>query len=116
MPVQFLIADHHWIKMKQDIPRHTKSSQKMTLLHQLINTGIKITICPTDPSDTSMHFSLAMSADGKLVATGQMGKDAYITVWDSFTCQPVSVIHDGHSHSVTSLAFSSDGSVSAGLW
>lgn len=54
-----------------------------------------------------------MSADGKLVATGQMGKDAYITVWDSFTCQPVSVIHDGHSHSVTSLAFSSDGSVSA---
>ncbi|XP_042878001.1 echinoderm microtubule-associated protein-like 5 [Penaeus japonicus] len=59
--------------------------------------------------------SLTMSADGKLVATGQMGKDAYITVWDSFTCQPVSVIHDGHSHAVTSLAFSSDGSMLASV-
>lgn len=52
-----------------------------------------------------------MTADGTMAATGQVGKDAYITVWDPSSCDPVSVIRDGHTSRVTALAFSSDNKV-----
>ncbi|XP_069172867.1 echinoderm microtubule-associated protein-like 5 isoform X2 [Procambarus clarkii] len=52
--------------------------------------------------------SLAATGEGSMAATGQVGKDAYITVWDTTTCSPVSVLKDGHTHRVSSLAFSTD--------
>ncbi|XP_042240211.1 echinoderm microtubule-associated protein-like 6 isoform X2 [Homarus americanus] len=52
--------------------------------------------------------SLAMTGDMHLAATGQVGKDAYITVWDTSTRDPISVIRDGHTHRVSTLSFSSD--------
>ncbi|XP_066956728.1 echinoderm microtubule-associated protein-like 6 isoform X2 [Macrobrachium rosenbergii] len=53
--------------------------------------------------------SLAVDSKGEMAATGQVGKDAYITVWDAVTCEPVSVMHDGHAGKVSALAFSADG-------
>lgn len=31
----------------------------------------------------ALFFSLSLHPDGKLVATGQVGKDPYICVWDT---------------------------------
>ncbi|XP_041920805.1 echinoderm microtubule-associated protein-like 6 isoform X3 [Alosa alosa] len=54
-------------------------------------------------------ISLALHPERSLVATGQVGKDPFICVWDTFTVQTVSILKDGHSHGVACLAFSSDG-------
>ena len=50
--------------------------------------------------------SLAVDTTGSLAATGQVGKDAYIAVWDTSSSDPMSVIHDAHTHTVSVLAFS----------
>lgn len=52
--------------------------------------------------------SLAVCNDGETVATGQVGRDAYITVWDTSTCHTISVLRDGHNNKVSSLAFTTD--------
>ncbi|TTD32934.1 Echinoderm microtubule-associated protein-like 6 [Bagarius yarrelli] len=51
------------------------------------------------------------------VATGQVGKDPYICVWDSYTLTTVSILRDVHTHGVACLAFDADGQrlVSVGL-
>uniref|UniRef100_A0A673BND2 EMAP like 6 n=1 Tax=Sphaeramia orbicularis TaxID=375764 RepID=A0A673BND2_9TELE len=54
-------------------------------------------------------ISLALHPERSLVATGQVGKDPYVCVWDSFTVQTVSLLRDGHTHGIACLAFSSDG-------
>ncbi|KAG8123066.1 hypothetical protein E2320_018466, partial [Naja naja] len=53
--------------------------------------------------------SLALHPDKTLVATGQVGKDPYICIWDSYNVQAVSVLKDAHTHGVACLAFDSDG-------
>ena len=53
-----------------------------------------------------------MHHERSLIATGQFGKDPYICVWDSNTVQTVSILKDGHTHGIGSIAFSPDGSVS----
>ena len=55
--------------------------------------------------------SLALHPEKQLVATGQVGKDPYICVWDSRTCQTVSIMKDTHQRGVTCLAFNSSGTV-----
>ncbi|XP_030627440.1 echinoderm microtubule-associated protein-like 6 isoform X1 [Chanos chanos] len=62
-------------------------------------------------------ISLALHPEKSLVATGQVGKDPYICVWDTFSVQTVSILKDTHSHGVACLAFSADGQrlVSVGL-
>ncbi|XP_074434711.1 echinoderm microtubule-associated protein-like 6 isoform X3 [Larus michahellis] len=54
-------------------------------------------------------ISLAVHPDKTLVATGQVGKDPYICIWDSYRVQTVSVLKDAHTHGVACLAFDSDG-------
>ncbi|KAK9412191.1 echinoderm microtubule-associated protein-like 6 [Crotalus adamanteus] len=54
-------------------------------------------------------ISLALHPDKTLVATGQVGKDPYICIWDSYNIQAVSVLKDAHTHGVACLAFDSDG-------
>uniref|UniRef100_A0A8C4H6J2 EMAP like 6 n=1 Tax=Dicentrarchus labrax TaxID=13489 RepID=A0A8C4H6J2_DICLA len=54
-------------------------------------------------------ISLALHPERSLVATGQVGKDPYVCVWDSFTAQTVSLLRDGHTHGIACLAFSADG-------
>nr|XP_020441832.1 echinoderm microtubule-associated protein-like 6 isoform X2 [Monopterus albus] len=54
-------------------------------------------------------ISLALHPERSLVATGQVGKDPYVCVWDSFTVQTVSLLRDGHTHGIACLAFSGDG-------
>ncbi|XP_038164227.1 echinoderm microtubule-associated protein-like 6 isoform X3 [Cyprinodon tularosa] len=54
-------------------------------------------------------ISLALHPERSLVATGQVGKDPYVCVWDSFTVQTVSLLRDGHTHGIACLAFSADG-------
>ncbi|OCT79280.1 hypothetical protein XELAEV_18026090mg [Xenopus laevis] len=54
-------------------------------------------------------ISLALHPDRSLVATGQVGKDPYICIWDSYTVQTVSILKDVHTHGVAGLAFNSDG-------
>ncbi|XP_035982199.1 echinoderm microtubule-associated protein-like 6 isoform X1 [Fundulus heteroclitus] len=54
-------------------------------------------------------ISLALHPERSLVATGQVGKEPYVCVWDSFTVQTVSLLRDGHTHGVACLAFSADG-------
>lgn len=56
--------------------------------------------------------SLAVHPDKTLVATGQVGKDPYICIWDSYRVQTVSVLKDAHTHGVACLAFDSDNQVS----
>ncbi|XP_071235743.1 echinoderm microtubule-associated protein-like 6 isoform X1 [Salvelinus alpinus] len=54
-------------------------------------------------------ISLGLHPERSLVATGQVGKEPYICVWDTFSVQTISVLKDGHSHGVACLAFSADG-------
>ncbi|KAM4607535.1 echinoderm microtubule-associated protein-like 6 isoform 3-T3 [Polymixia lowei] len=54
-------------------------------------------------------ISLALHPDRSLVATGQVGKDPYVCVWDTFTVHTVSLLRDGHTHGIACLAFSADG-------
>lgn len=56
-------------------------------------------------------FSLALHPDKTLVATGQVGKEPYICIWDSYNVQTVSILKDVHTHGVACLAFNSDGQV-----
>ncbi|CAH3196152.1 unnamed protein product [Porites evermanni] len=62
-------------------------------------------------------ISLALHPDKQLVATGQVGKDPYICVWDTRSCQTVSIMKDTHQRGVTCLAFNNSGTllVSVGL-
>ncbi|KAG9260088.1 echinoderm microtubule-associated protein-like 6 isoform X4 [Astyanax mexicanus] len=53
-------------------------------------------------------ISLALHPERSLVATGQVGKDPYICVWDTFNIQTVSILKDAHSHGVACLAFSAE--------
>ncbi|KAI9533540.1 Echinoderm microtubule-associated protein-like 6 [Dissostichus eleginoides] len=53
--------------------------------------------------------SLALHPERSLVATGQVGKEPYVCVWDSFTVTTVSLLRDGHTHGIACLAFSADG-------
>ncbi|XP_021423987.2 echinoderm microtubule-associated protein-like 6 [Oncorhynchus mykiss] len=54
-------------------------------------------------------ISLAMHPDKVQVATGQVGKDPYICVWDTYALQTVSILRDVHTHGVACLAFDIDG-------
>ncbi|XP_048374588.1 echinoderm microtubule-associated protein-like 6 isoform X9 [Sphaerodactylus townsendi] len=54
-------------------------------------------------------ISLALHPDKTLVATGQVGKDPYICIWDSYSVQTVSILKDAHTHGVACLGFDSDG-------
>uniref|UniRef100_A0A673XFV8 EMAP like 5 n=1 Tax=Salmo trutta TaxID=8032 RepID=A0A673XFV8_SALTR len=62
-------------------------------------------------------ISLALHPERVLVATGQVGKEPYICVWDSYTVQTVSILKDTHTHGIACLAFDLDGQclVSVGL-
>ncbi|VTJ73342.1 Hypothetical predicted protein, partial [Marmota monax] len=52
---------------------------------------------------------LALHPERVLVATGQVGKEPYICVWDSYTVQTISVLKDVHTHGIACLAFDLDG-------
>ncbi|XP_074487309.1 echinoderm microtubule-associated protein-like 6 isoform X4 [Sebastes fasciatus] len=62
-------------------------------------------------------ISLAIHPDKIQVATGQVGKDPFICIWDTYAMQTVSILRDVHTHGVACLAFDSDGQrlVSVGL-
>ncbi|XP_037602711.1 echinoderm microtubule-associated protein-like 5 isoform X2 [Sebastes umbrosus] len=62
-------------------------------------------------------ISLALHPERVLVATGQVGKEPYICVWDSYNVQTVSILKDVHSHGIACLAFDLEGQclVSVGL-
>uniref|UniRef100_G3Q8V6 EMAP like 6 n=1 Tax=Gasterosteus aculeatus aculeatus TaxID=481459 RepID=G3Q8V6_GASAC len=62
-------------------------------------------------------ISLAIHPDKVQVATGQVGKDPFICIWDTYSMQTVSILRDVHTHGVACLAFDSDGQriVSVGL-
>lgn len=51
-----------------------------------------------------------------LVASGQVGKEPYICIWDSMTAQTVSLLKGGHKQGVGALGFDSEGNVSAFLY
>ena len=59
----------------------------------------------------ALFFSLSLHPDGKLVATGQVGKDPYICVWDTTNCKTISILKDNHQRGVACLAFNSVGTV-----
>lgn len=46
-----------------------------------------------------------------MVATGQVGKDPYICIWETRNCQTVSIMKDTHQRGVTCLAFNNAGTV-----
>ncbi|TRY96368.1 hypothetical protein DNTS_033743 [Danionella cerebrum] len=54
-------------------------------------------------------ISLALHPDKIQVATGQVGKEPFICVWDSYTLTTVSILRDAHTHGVACLAFDADG-------
>lgn len=56
-------------------------------------------------------YSLALHPERVLVATGQVGKEPYICVWDSYTVQTVSILKDVHTHGIACLAFDLEGQV-----
>lgn len=55
--------------------------------------------------------SLALHPDKVQVATGQVGKEPYICVWDTYAMQTASILRDVHTHGIACLAFDSDGQV-----
>ncbi len=46
------------------------------------------------------------------MATGQVGKDPYICVWNSMTVQTESILKDGHKQGIAALSFDKEGNVS----
>uniref|UniRef100_A0A8C4R0F2 EML-like first beta-propeller domain-containing protein n=1 Tax=Eptatretus burgeri TaxID=7764 RepID=A0A8C4R0F2_EPTBU len=62
-------------------------------------------------------ISLALHPDRILVATGQVGREPVVCVWDSYSLQTTSIMKDGHTHGVACLAFDITGEllVSVGL-
>jgi microtubule-associated protein-like 6 len=60
---------------------------------------------------------LTVHPNGKYVATGQIGKEPYICVWDATTMETVSLLKGFHSRGISSMGFSNDGKflVSVGL-
>ncbi|XP_061915415.1 echinoderm microtubule-associated protein-like 6 isoform X1 [Entelurus aequoreus] len=54
-------------------------------------------------------ISLALHPERTLVATGQVGKEPYMCVWDTFSLNTVSLLRDGHTHGIACLTFSADG-------
>ena len=60
---------------------------------------------------SSPPCSLALHPERVLVATGQVGKEPYICVWDSYTVQTVSILKDTHTHGIACLAFDLEGQV-----
>ncbi|KAJ6667049.1 hypothetical protein lerEdw1_019052 [Lerista edwardsae] len=58
---------------------------------------------------SKLFSSLALHPDKTLVATGQVGKDPYVCIWDSYNVQTVSILKDAHTHGVACLAFDADG-------
>ena len=47
------------------------------------------------------------------MATGQIGKDPFICVWDSRTLKTESILQGEHQRGITALSFSGDGNVSS---
>lgn len=67
---------------------------------------------PFSPLLSSFYrHSLALHPERVLVATGQVGKEPYICVWDSYTVQTVSILKDVHTHGIACLAFDLEGQV-----
>ena len=60
----------------------------------------------------SCFNSLALHPEKRLVATGQIGKDPFICVWDSGTLKTESILQGEHQRGITALSFSGDGNVS----
>jgi len=69
------------------------------------------------PSDHSQqhHFghkndiiSLAVSSCGRFCATGDLGKDVSVRVWDALTGQLLTSLSEAHTRGVTKLCFSPD--------
>jgi WD40 repeat protein len=54
-------------------------------------------------------LSLAVHPNGKYVATGQIGKEPIVCVWDTETGDTLSILRGVHSIGVCALAFSGDG-------
>lgn len=63
------------------------------------------------PPTPLCRYSLALHPERVLVATGQVGKEPYICVWDSYTTQTVSILKDVHTHGIACLAFDLEGQV-----
>ena len=59
-----------------------------------------------------IYCSLAIHPEKVLVATGQVGKDPYICVWNSMTVQTESILKDGHKQGIAALSFDKEGNVS----
>lgn len=57
--------------------------------------------------------SLALHPEKVLAATGQVGKQPYICVWNTLSTQTVSILKDGHTHGVAALGFDKQGDVSS---
>ncbi|PRP88610.1 echinoderm microtubule-associated protein-like 6 [Planoprotostelium fungivorum] len=62
-------------------------------------------------------ISLTLHPNGRLVATGQIGKEPSIIIWDAITMETVSICRGLHQRGICSLGFSNDGKylVSVGL-
>lgn len=69
------------------------------------------TDCLTLSLSLAVSLSLAIHPDKVQVATGQVGKDPFICIWDTYSMQTVSILRDVHTHGVACLAFDSDGQV-----
>lgn len=69
-------------------------------------------INPVTNLSKCVYSSLALHPDKMLVATGQVGKDPYICVWDAATVQTVSILKDGHKQGVSAISFDKEGNVS----
>eukprot|EP00163_Fabomonas_tropica_P029151 TRINITY_DN615_c0_g1_i1.p1 TRINITY_DN615_c0_g1~~TRINITY_DN615_c0_g1_i1.p1 ORF type:complete len:1806 (-),score=610.31 TRINITY_DN615_c0_g1_i1:143-5560(-) len=59
--------------------------------------------------------SLAVHPDGDIIATGQVGRDPEICIWDSKTLKVLSKLKGKHARGVTALAFSPSGKMLASV-
>lgn len=102
-----VLISNQWFLLAGRIPRlppaHAHASTQ--LLEQL-----------TVPPIFVLLYSLALHPERVLVATGQVGKEPYICVWDSYTVQTVSILKDVHTHGIACLAFDLEGQVQCGSY
>lgn len=114
-----LIEPCHLIKLPLcfDTPTHHRFNVFISSQWFLLGGRIPRSTSTQDVKANQMFLSLspfnslALHPERVLVATGQVGKEPYICVWDSYTVQTVSILKDVHTHGVACLAFDLEGQV-----
>eukprot|EP00003_Mantamonas_plastica_P007140 TRINITY_DN1595_c0_g1_i1.p1 TRINITY_DN1595_c0_g1~~TRINITY_DN1595_c0_g1_i1.p1 ORF type:complete len:1924 (+),score=719.51 TRINITY_DN1595_c0_g1_i1:2008-7779(+) len=116
-PEEFLSLEHVMGYRGQDTRNNLFYNNENRLVYSAAGTGVVM-----NPDDNTMQFmtdhsddviSLAIHPNKQFVATGQIGKNPYVTIWDSNSMEVKSQLKGFHKRGIAALDFSPDGEMLA---